>query len=119
MNTQPFRSYAASPIISGAAAGFGRIAPGTRLAVRELTDEELGHQVKKLMDLDDKPWERGIHPQRWVVCLADNAVKVLFDWFSPVGSYTEELAVKEALRYCRKRGAVLVDLPTETQHLGN
>lgn len=89
----------------------GQVAPGTKLAVRELTDEELGCQVKRLMDLDDKPWENGVHPLRWIVCWANDPTKVLYDWFSPVGSYTKELAVKEADRYCRARGAVLVELP--------
>lgn len=99
-----------SPIIPQVSERMGRIRAGTRLAVREMTNEELGHHVKELMNLDDKPWERGVHPSRWIVCLADHPEQMLFDWFSPVGSYTKELAVKEAERYCQARGAILVDI---------
>jgi hypothetical protein len=76
-----------------------------------MTNEELGHHVKALMDLDSEPWINGVHPSRWIVCWADDPTRVLHDWFSPVGSYTKDLALKEAERYCRGRGAVLVELP--------
>lgn len=104
-----------SPIIPNTGdSKMGRVRAGTEIAVREMTDEELGHHTRQTLDLytdtDPEKWPSMLALTRWVVCFAADPTKVLFDWFSPVGGINEEYARKAADKYVRGRGAVLVDL---------
>ena len=90
----------------------GRIAPGTRLAVREATADEKAAQEKRIRELygpDEEPYDWWLG-HAWFVVFADDPTKVLHDWFSPVGGHDREYALREAHKYARARGAKVVEL---------
>lgn len=112
---------------SGGPRKFGRVLPGTRLAVRLATDEELSVQWGRIHALDsgssmsmatNNPSSKWYEPNpdyrlqanKWLVCLADEPESVLHSFWSQVGHWLLEYAVKEALVYVRGRGAVYVGL---------
>lgn len=92
----------ASPIIAQSGK-MGRIRPGTRLAVRAATDDELAHERERLARIDCGD----IEPHLWFVVWADEPSQVLKDWFVPVGGPDRECALREAHRYAAARGAVV------------
>lgn len=85
--------------------GLGRVAPGTRLAVRVATDDEIAAQWKQL----SKYGEPTISPYAFLVCWADAPEQVLYDWFSPVGGWYRDQALEAAQKYADARGAEVVD----------
>jgi hypothetical protein len=91
----------------------GRILPGTRIAVRELTDEEFERESERIATVNTGfDHSDDITPKRWVVVWADHPEKGLYDWFSLVGGQTREEAVEQAERYVLARHAELVELTT-------
>jgi hypothetical protein len=102
------------PIIDqmGGSKPMGRIRPGTHLAVREATSEELAAQEKRIRALyepDEEPPE-GWVGHKWFVVFAAQPDQVLHDWFSPVGGPDKDYALREAQKYARARGAEVVEL---------
>lgn len=102
----------------------GRIAPGTELAVRRATDEEIAYQWTQLHKARDERWDPTttnpaskdyepnpdyrLQPNVWLVVFAGDPEQVLHDWFSPVGHWLFEYAAKEARKYANARGATYV-----------
>lgn len=98
--------------------GLGRIRPRTRLAVRRATEQELAVQWQRLWlrdaDLLDPKREPNpdyrLQASAYLVVLADDPSQTLHDWFSPVGHWLLEYAVKDARKYAVARGAEYVGL---------
>lgn len=98
------------PIIPNAGGSrMGRIAPGTRLTVREATSDELAVQAERIRGLygPEEPEPEWLG-HAWFVVFAGEPSKVLHDWFSPVGGHDREAALDEARKYARARGAEVV-----------
>lgn len=95
----------------------GRTIAGTRIALRRATDEELTHMWDELWRispdmLTDRREEEQyrLRPPTYVICWADDPTKVLKSFWSPVGHWLLEYALKEVDVYVRRRGAVYVGL---------
>lgn len=100
-----------SPIIqeAGTVNGkpMGRIRPGTRIAVRLATEEEIVNQWRHIVEYGDG---KAVAPYSHLVVFADDPSQVLHDWFSPRGGWYRDQAVEEAEIYAKARGAEVVDL---------
>jgi hypothetical protein len=94
-----------------------RVTAGTRIALRRATDEEMSymwdqlwkHSADLILDPTEEEQYR-LRPPTYVICWADDPTKVLKSFWSPVGHWLLEYALKDVDVYVRRRGAVYVGL---------